>query len=557
MTRRGLIVDGFAWGGGASVGIEAALGRSPDLAMNHDPEMLAMHIANHPRTRHFLGDIWHTRPHLVTGGYPIDLAWFSPSCTYFSKARGGVPHVDIRAAKRVRALAWVATRWAKAVRPRVICVENVEEFEQWGPLLDTGLPDPDRAGTTFRRWVSRLRRLGYAVEWRQLRACDYGAPTIRKRLFIIARCDGKPIVWPTPTHGPGRAAPYRTAAECIDWSIPCPSIFERERPLADKTLARIARGIQRFVLESPSPFIPTTHAGDLRSHPLSEPARTITGAHRGELALISPAIVRTAHGDEDRNGHRRGRGEHDVADPLPTITASRDFALMAPTLIQTGYDERPGQAPRSLDLHEPLGTLVAGGAKHALMAAFLAKHYSERTTGGWGGGAPLDAPSGAVTVRDHHALVTSNLVKLFGSCADGQPLHAPAPTVRAGGTHLAEVRAFLLRYNTIGDGQRADAPLGTITTKDRFGLVTIEGAEYAIVDIGMRMLQPRELFRAQGFPDDYVIDPLVMGPDGVEPRVLTKTAQIRACGNAVPPAFVAAILRANLPDLANTQQEVA
>ena len=451
-----MIVDNFAGGGGASTGIELALGRSPTIAINHDPEAIGMHAANHPQTRHLCGDVWDVDPAGVTNGEPVELAWFSPDCKHHSKAKGGKP----RDAK-IRALAWVVVRWARAVHPRVIILENVEEFQDWGPLLSNSLPDPKRLGSTFRMWLGKLKAAGYAVEMRELRACDYGAPTTRKRLFVIARCDGQPIVWPEPTHGPGRAQPWRTAAECIDWSIPCPSIFRRRKPLAENTMRRIARGVQKFVLDNPRPFIvPTTHQGDARVHPIDEPVRTVTGARRGELALI------------------------------------------APTLVQTGYGERPGQAPRCLDLHQPLGTVVGCGQKHGLVAAFLAKHNG----GHEATGSRLDEPIHTVTAKDHHSLV----------------------------------RAFLARYNGGATGQRSDRPLGVVTTARRFGLVTVHGEKYAIADIGMRMLQPRELFRAQGFADSYIIDRAANG------KRFTKTAQIRCCGNSVCPPLAAALVRANV-----------
>lgn len=506
-----LVVDNFAGGGGASLGIEMALGRSPDIAVNHDPEAVAMHAENHPSTRHLVGSVWDVDPVAVTRGRRVGLAWFSPDCTFHSKARGAKPFRDPKSAKGRRGLAWVATRWARAVKPRVMVIENVEELQDWGPLGPDGRPDPDRAGFTFRRWVAQLRNCGYAVEWRELRACDYGAPTIRKRLFVIARCDGHAIVWPEPTHGPGRAHPHRTAAECIDWSLSTPSIFLSQeegralrvkRPLADKTMARIARGIRRFVLEAAEPFlVPVTHAGDRRVHSIREPMRTVTGAHRGEIALA------------------------------------------APTLIQTGYGERPGQAPRAPGLGVPMGTVVAGGVKHALVAAFLAKHYGGNETPG----APLSKPISTITTIDHHALVASHMLKLHGSARDGRALELPAPTVRAQGTHLAEVRAFLTRYNGDGvdgrvraTGQAVDAPLGTVVTENRFGLVTVAGVDYAIADIGMRMLVPRELFRAQGFPDSYVIDPVVNG------ERLSATAQVRMCGNSVSPVVARALIAANV-----------
>lgn len=485
----GLIVDNFAGGGGASLGIEWALGRSPDVAVNHDPEAVAMHAANHPSTKHLCGDVWDVNPAKVCAGRPVALAWFSPDCKHFSKAKGGKP-----VEKGIRSLAWVVVRWARSVRPRVIILENVEEFAQWGPLGEDGRPCPIRKGLTFRRWIGSLRAAGYEVDMRELRACDFGAPTIRKRLFVIARCDGLPIVWPEATHGPGT---YRSAAECIEWALPCPSIFERERPLAEATLRRIARGVRKFVLEAAEPFIvPISHAGDDRVHPIGEPLRTITGSSRSTHALAVPSLVHLSNG------------------------------------------ERPGQAPRIYDIQAPLGTVVAQGVKQGLVTAFLAKHYGGGPTKATGSAMP--GPLGTITVRDHHALVTSHMVKLFGTCPDGQPWTRPAPTVRAGGTHLGEVRAFLTRYNGTGDGQSAQLPLGTLTTRDRFGVVVVAGEAFEIADIGMRMLVPRELFRAQGFPDSYVIDPEVEG------RPLSKTAQVRMCGNSVSPVVARALVAANV-----------
>lgn len=487
-----LIVDSFAGGGGASLGIEWALGRSPDLAINHDAEAIAMHAVNHPATKHVVGDVWDVDPKRAVGNKRVALAWFSPDCKHFSKAKGGKP-----VEKKVRGLAWVVIRWARAVKPRVIILENVEEFADWGPLREDNRPDPARRGLTFRRWLGQLKACGYEVETRELRACDFGAPTIRKRLFVIARCDGLPIVWPEPTHGTP-AVPHRTAAECIEWSLSCPSIFEPARPLADNTLRRIARGVWRFVVGAKEPFIiPVTHAGDARVHGLSEPFRTITAAQRGELAFVSP------------------------------------------TLIQTGWGERPGQVPRVPGLHKPLGTVTATrGPKHALVAAFLAKHYSERPTGGWNGGSAMSSPFGAVTVRDHHSVVATHLLKLRGTCRDGQQLALPFPTVCARGQHLAEVRTFLTRYAEAArcepHGRSAWAGTETATP----GRVTIDGEHFEVADIGMRMLVPRELFRAQGFPDSYVIDPVVDG----EP--LTKTAQVRMCGNSVSPVIAASLVAA-------------
>lgn len=464
-----LIVDNFAGGGGASCGIELALGRHVDVAINHDAEAVAMHEINHPQTRHHCESVWDVDPLAITQGRPVGLAWFSPDCKHFSKAKGGTPRD-----KRIRGLAWVAVRWAALVRPRVIVLENVEEFKTWGPVLSCGTPCPDRKGKTFRSFVRQLQERGYAVEWRELRACDYGAPTIRKRLFLIARCDGRPIMWPAPTHGsPGSAGvkartlkPWRTAAECIDWSMICPSIFERAKPLADNTLRRIARGIQRYVVEAAEPFI--------------VPLRGTSAAHRSV---------------------------HGVTQPLSTISAQgTHHALVAPTLIQTGYGERDGQAPRALDLHKPIGTLV-GTQKHALVTAFLAKHFGGNYTGP---GAPLTDPMHTVTATDHHALVCAFLQKYYG---EG------------------------------GQDQTLTDPMHTIPTVDRFGLVTVAQEQYRIADIGMRMLEPRELYAAQGFPASYTIAPVVNG------KPLPKRSQVRMCGNSVSPPLAAAIVRANVPEL--------
>lgn len=442
-----LIIDLFSGGGGASKAIEEAFGRSPNYAVNHDPEALAMHEANHPGTIHLCGDVWDVNPRSVCGGRRVGLLWASPDCKHFSRAKGGQPNRS----KKIRGLAHVVVRWAREVGPRVIALENVPEFEEWGPLDEDGRPDQERKGATFQQWLGRLKVAGYHVEWRELRACDYGAPTTRKRLFLIARNDGQPIVWPEATHGPG-LLPFRTAANCIDWTIPVPSIFGRSRELADNTKRRIARGIGKFVEGSSRPFvIPVSHSGDVRVQSVDEPLRTVTSSSR------SP------------------------------------FAFVAPTLIQTGYGERPGQAPRVLDLGAPLGTAVAGGVKHALGVAFLAKHYGGNETPG----SSMERSFDTVTCTDHHALVTVEL-----------------------GKRRAEVRAFLDAHGLTG-------------------LVAVNGEQYEIADIGMRMLRPRELFRAQGFPDSYIIDPVYNG------KPLTLTAQTRMCGNSVPPPPAAAILRAN------------
>lgn len=492
MNSHEIIVDSFAGGGGASLGIEMAIGRGPDIAINHDHEAIAMHTANHPRTRHYSENVWDVDPVKAVAGRPVGLAWFSPDCTFHSKARGGKPFRDRNKARRRRGLAWVVVRWAKAVRPRVIMLENVEEFQDWGPLLDDGTPCPIRKGLTFRRWKKHLENLGYAVECRELRASDYGAPTIRKRLFVIARCDGLPIVWPKPTHGPGTNHPYRTAAECIDWSLPCPSIFERARPLAEATMRRIAKGVKRYVIDAKEPFIVTcNHSGD----------------------------------------GFRGQGIHE---PMKTLTAARDaHGLVVPFLTEHAN----GSSQRNFSIEEPLRTQCAEvkGGHFALVSAFMAQHNTGMV------GHRADKPVSTITSRGtQQQLVTSHLTKLYGTCKDGQDNREPMPTITSGGQHIGEVRAFLIKYYGTDQDPQLREPLHTVTTKDRFGVVTVKGEDYVIADIGMRMLQPRELYRAQGFPDSYVIDLEVQG------KRLTKTAQVRMCGNSVCPPIAAAIVRANM-----------
>jgi len=518
-----LIIDNFAGGGGASCGIELALGRHVDIAVNHDPEAVAMHAMNHPQTEHHCESVWDVDPLDLVKGRPVGLAWFSPDCKHFSKAKGGKPRD-----KKIRGLAWVAMRWAALVRPRVIFLENVEEFQTWGPVLTDGNPCPKRKGDTFRSFVHQLQEKGYAVEWRELRACDYGAPTIRKRLFLIARCDGKPIVWPEPTHGaPDSAAvkarqrkPWRTAAECIDWSIPCPSIFERVRPLAEATQRRIARGLRRYVIDATAPFV------------VNLPSSTST-----------PILTECANA----SGQRSFRADEPLRTQCAEVKGGH-FALASATLVQTGYGERAGQAPRVPGLDKPLGTAVAGGVKHALVSAFLAKHYGGNYDGP---GVGLREPMSTVTTVDHHALVAAQL-------GGGDPNSVTS--------HVNEVRAFLVKYYSEG-GQDQDCrdPMHTIPTKDRLGLVTVAGEQYQIADIGMRMLVPPELYRAQGFPSTYIFAPTIDPADPLLAFVrealmrigkmkayrLPQHAQVRMCGNSVSPPMAAALVRANVPELAS------
>lgn len=437
MIHGELIVDNFAGGGGASTGIEMATGYSVDIAINHDPEAIKMHKANHPNTKHYCENVWAVDPVKACKGHPVALAWFSPDCKHFSKAKGGKPKD-----KNIRGLAWVACRWAGLVRPRVIMLENVEEFKTWGPLGRRHHPIKAKQGETFQKFVQQLTDLGYEVQFRELIAADYGAPTMRKRFFMIARCDGKPIVWPEPTHAPadseevkvGLKKPYVGAYTQLDFSLPCPSIFDTSeeikekygiravRPLAQKTMDRIARGFIKFVLNNPKPF-----------------------------------IIQCNHGGERR--------PNDIREPLPTVTA-------------------------------------------------------------W----------------DHNSVVTANLIQMNNHC-DGRDMRDPIPTITAGDGHFGEVRAFLVKYYGQGTGQDLKEPLDTIPTHDRFGLVTIKGVDYQIVDIGLRMLEPRELYGCQGFPDDYIIDHDYTG------KTYPRSEQVRRCGNAVCPPIPAALVRANLPEL--------
>lgn len=647
---RELIVDSFAGGGGASLGIFWATGRHPDIAINHDAAAIAMHAANHPKTKHFPEDVWKVSPRAVTKGRKVGLLWASPDCKHFSRAKGSKP-----VSKNIRSLAWVVCKWAAEVKPRVIILENVREFADWGPLLpmleckkcswsgtagqaklsrgrhrcascnsvclkesDRYIPDPDRKGVTFKRWVGRLKALGYHVEWKNLDAADYGAPTHRKRLFLVARRDGAPIVWPEPTHAApsklndmplfDRPKPYRTAAECIDFTIPCPSIFDRKKPLAEKTLRRIAMGLKRYVLECASPF-----------------------------------LVRVEHGGE----HFRGQS---VDSPLSTITAKNGYGIVSPTLVTTGYSERPGQAPRAPGIDKPLGTAVATN-KHALVAAHLSRYFGQSVgqspaepaptatsenktslsvamltkyhgqkanesrcrpldepantldtenrfglvassvvkfrgdsaghpsdeplptiTSGAGATRPAgaahalglqaatilkhyggvvghspDRPLGTVTAVDHHSLSAAYLARFNHGSKQWSPVDEPIGTVTAQGLKFGLVYAFLVKYYGTAIGQFLDDPLDTVTGKHRFGVVTVEvqpgqfepaiafdgpGGPYVIADIGLRMLAPRELARAQGFPDEYVMTG-------------SQANQVARIGNSVCPIMAKVLTESN------------
>lgn len=669
-----IIVDLFAGGGGMSTAFEMAFGRSPDIAINHNDDALSMHRVNHPQTRHFVADVYEVCPHTVTQGRPVGWLHASPDCTHHSQAAHGQPR-----SKKIRGLAWVAYRWAGQVLPDVISLENVRQILKWGPLIAkrdkaTGrclkrvvetvdgkekvnfvvaeagervpvqdqflIPDPKREGQTWRRFVAALEALGYEVKWSVRCAADAGGHTTRTRLFMIARRDGMPIVFPAPKyfrHPKKGQKRWKAAADCIDFSLPCPSIFERKRPLAPATMTRIARGVKKFVLDNATPFIvPLTHQGGPdRAYSVDDPFRTVTAAHRGEFAivapvltecanastprcmpadeplrticaqtkgghhaliaptlakfrgdsigsaidepmptitsgggakrpagaphalgLISPVLIQAAHGEGKADGVKRwGAGCKDAGEPIGTITASGGHAVAAALLVQTGYGEREGQAPRALDIEQPLGTVVGTG-KHAVAAAYLMQ-----ANGGFNttAGHAADEPMSTVTNSgSQQQLVTAHLTTLRKNCI-GVAADEPVPTITAGAEHHAvvectlapeeeagalRVAAFLMRY--YGEGGQLSSladPMATITTKDRLALVTvtIAGTPYVIVDIGLRMLEPSELYRANDFPSSYIID---RGHDG---RRFSKSAQVRMVGNSVDPMDAADFLEANAP----------
>lgn len=545
MINGELIVDNFAGGGGASTGIELATGKSVDIAINHDPEAIRMHKANHPHTKHYCEDVWQVDPVRACKGYPVGLAWFSPDCKHFSKAKGGKPKD-----KFIRGLAWVACRWAGLVRPRVIMLENVEEFKTWGPLNRGHHPIKAKQGKTFGKFVQQLQDLGYEVQFRELVAADYGAPTMRKRFFMIARCDGNPILWPEPTHAPrdseevkaGLLKPYVGAYTQIDFSRPCPSIFDTSqeikekygiravRPLASKTMERIARGLKKFVLDNPEPFIiQCNHGGKRRPNDIREPMPTITGKHG--YGIVEPYMVQIG-----QTGFAKDRSK-DVREPLTTIVSNNEHCLISPTLIQYHSETAKGEV-RGQTIEDPIMT-VDGSNRYGLVTSFLHKYYD----GGYkGAGESVENPLPTVTAWDHNSVVTANLIQMNNHC-DGRDIIDPLPTITAGDGHFGEVRAFLIKYYGNGSAEDVTEPLDTITSRDRFGLVTIQGVDYQIVDIGLRMLEPRELYGCQGFPDDYIID------HDFEGHTYPRSEQVRRCGNSVCPPLPAAMVRSNLPEL--------
>lgn len=639
MLDNELIVDNFAGGGGVGCGIEEALQRPVNIAINHDKVAIGMHAKNHPLTDHHCEDVWQVNPREVTKGRPVLLAWFSPDCKHHSKARGQKP-----VNKNIRGLAWVALRWAATVQPRIIMLENVEEFQDWGPVVhardENGhlrynsdgtaimMPDADRRGITFRSFVNALKRNGYHVEWREQRACDYGAPTIRKRLFLIARRDGLPIVWPKPTHAkkPNKAQRlYKTAADCIDWSIPCPSIFDRKRPLAENTQRRIAKGLEKFVLTSADPFIvkvnhTASYYEHFRGQSIHEPLGTTTQKNGFGLAqpTLAPFITEHANGSNQRNmpmqeplrtqcaeikgghfaavapvlvgvGGRAGQsGPRSGDEPTGTTTSKADTALVGATLMAPHIQSMYGTSIGS-EIDKPAGAVMSK-TKQALACVYIAQNNSA-PNGGVNPGRPADEPiSTLMASGSQQSVCTAYITKMRGENV-GHPADESLHTVSAGGTHHALSMPFMVKYYGNGDGKephQMDKPLGAVTTKDRFGLVdtalqfpplddaqlararqvadlmrrfgywddrefvtvTIQGIEWIVVDIGMRMLVPRELARAQGFPDSYVIDRTIIWDEAagefVE-RQLTKTEQVRMIGNSVSPEHAKALVLANVP----------
>lgn len=522
-TVREIFVDNFAGGGGASTGIEMAIGRNVDIAINHDPDAIAMHKANHPDSKHYCEDVWEVDPIEACNGHPVALAWFSPDCKHFSRAKGGKP-VD----NHIRGLAWVSIKWALLVRPRVIMLENVPEIQTWCPLDAENKPIKERIGETFRGFISILstglskyhpafieccnaigidpnseygdrlsKGLGYKIEYKVLSSCDYGAPTSRTRFYMVARSDGKEIVFPVKTHGPkdskevieGKLLPYRTAAECIDWSIPAKSIFERDKPLAENTLKRIAKGIKKFVIDNPNPFI---------------------------------------------INYKFENAPEDSGKPLSTITSVNSHYVVVPSLIQY-HSETSDSEVRGQELTEPLMTIDTS-PRYALSVANIMKRY--------GGLDEVEAQPDADNGHGNDNLVTAHILT-FRNDMDGQAMDEPLTTVACSGAHHAEVQAFLVKYFQNGAAKPVDEPLDTVTTRDRFALVTIHGEEYIISDIKMRMLQPRELFNAQGFPEEYIIDKDYAG------NTYAKSKQVARCGNAVTPPVATALVKANLPEYCN------
>lgn len=549
-----MIIDNFAGGGGASTGIELATGRAVDAAINHDPDAILMHQTNHPQTRHYCESVWDVDPWEVTRGRPVGLAWFSPDCKHFSKAKGSKP-VD----RNIRGLAWIVLKWAGTVKPRVIILENVEEFQTWGPVRK-GKPVKSRRGETFRKWKEQLQALGYEIDHRELVAADYGAPTIRKRFFLIARCDGKPIIWPERTHAPkdsedvksGKCKPWRGAAEIIDWTIPCPSIFDTTdeikekygiravRPLAVNTQKRIARGIEKFVLQNKEPFIVPIGYGERkgqapRVHDINEPLSTIVGSGKQYLAM--PSLIQYHTEQSERV---RGQG---MDEPIMTLDAANRYGLSVAYLAEYFQNGRP------LDVNSPLHTSTTKD-RECLCMAHMEKFFSGGYTGN---GSDANTPLGTVTAVDHNGLVETFISKFYKT-GIGQKKDEPLHTVTTSAGHFGIVTVKMNRsemnlhhWNEVRE--LLNAYCGYAIAEDEILLLDVNGTLYFISDIGLRMLTPRELYAANGFPPDYIIDHDYTG------KAYGKTKQVARCGNAVPPPFAEALVRANLPEMCGRQLE--
>lgn len=543
-----IIVDNFAGGGGASTGMELATGRVVDIAINHDPDAILMHRTNHPHTTHYQASVWDVDPVEVCRGRPVGLAWFSPDCKHFSKAKGGKP-VD----KNIRGLAWIVLRWAGTVRPRVIILENVEEFQTWGPVRK-GKPVKKLTGQTFRKWLDQLRNLGYDVEWQELVAADYGAPTTRKRFFLIARCDGRPIVWPTPTHAQadspevkaGLRKPWRSAAEIIDWSLPTPSIFDTkesirekynltaQRPLRPNTMARVARGVDKFVIKTASPFlVVVNHSGEFRGQDPGEPLQTVTAKHG--YGVASPVLAPwTVTNTTNSTGHP-------ASEPVDTARTGGGGGQMFLSASLVQYHTEQGERVRGQGLDAPLLT-VDSSNRYGLSTVCLEKYYGTAT--GQGAGEPLHT----ITAKDREGVVAAHMVKLKGTNLGG-PVSEPVQTITAGGGHFGVVTTMIAPVSPGADlknwpkiRELLNTYCGYGLKEDEVILFQITGGLYFMADIGLRMLTPRELYRANGFPDDYIIDRDYTGKE------YGKAKQVARCGNAVPPPFATALVRANLPE---------
>lgn len=517
-----IIVDNFAGGGGASTGIELATGRPVTIAVNHDPEAIRMHLTNHPYTEHYQASVWDIDPAEVCRGRPVGLAWFSPDCKHFSRAKGGKP-----VSKNIRGLAWIVLRWAAKVSPRVIILENVPEFVTWGPVRK-GKPVKSKSGQTFCKWLTQLRELGYEIKYQKLKACDYGAPTIRERFFLVARRDSQPIVFPKLTHGEGEGLkPYRTAAECIDWSIPCKSIFGRKKPLAENTMRRIARGLDKFTIKGASPFIMANNTGNIGKS-VYEPTPMVTTGNRNFLTM--PHISKFYGGITGSS----------ITEPLSTVTAIDHNALTAAQLIQY-HSEQSGSEVRGQSLNDPIMTVDAS-PRYALTAAHIVKYYSgDHYTS-------ANDPLHTITTKGRNALVESHLCILRNN-EDCRSAEKPLPTITTSGAHFAVIRTKVEKYYKNGNfgnwnevRKLLNKHCGYSLAEDEILLLEIAEDWYFISDVGMRMLEPRELYRAQGFPDDYIIERDFTG------REYSRKEQVARCGNAVPPPFAEALVRANLPE---------